>query len=147
MNTAEKTRKQRVIADNKRAFHEYHILEQFEAGIELTGTEVKSLRMGKVSIADSFARIDKGEVILHHLFISPYVHGNRFNHDPLRPRRLLLHRKEINYLIGKTKEQGLTLIPLKLYWEGDWAKLLLGLAKGKKLYDKREALAGKEHQR
>ncbi|HBN08652.1 MAG TPA: SsrA-binding protein [Cyanobacteria bacterium UBA8530] len=136
-----------MIADNKRAFHEYHILEQLEVGIELTGTEVKSLRMGKVSIADSFARIDKGEVILHHLFISPYVHGNRFNHDPLRPRRLLLHRKEINTLIGKTKEQGLTLVPLKLYWDGDWAKLLLGLAKGKKLYDKREALAGKEHQR
>lgn len=137
----------RSITDNRRAFHEYHILEEIEAGIALTGTEVKSLRMGKVSLADAFARIEKGEIILHHLNIPPYVHGNRFNHEPLRPRRLLLHKKEISRLIGKTKEQGLTLIPLKLYWSGDWAKVLLGLAKGKKIYDKREALAGKEHQR
>jgi SsrA-binding protein len=139
--------KGRTICDNKRAFHEYHILEEIEAGISLTGTEVKSLRMGKVSMADAFARIDKGQVVIHNLHISPYVHGNRFNHDPLRPRTLLLHRMEISRLIGRTKEQGLTLVPLKLYWNGDWAKVLIGLAKGKKLYDKREALAAKEHKR
>lgn len=137
----------RTVCDNKRAYHEFHILEEIEAGISLTGTEVKSMRMGKVSMVDAFARIEKGQVILYNLHISPYVHGNRFNHDPLRPRTLLLHRMEISRLIGKTKEQGLTLVPLKIYWSGDWAKVLLGLAKGKKLYDKREALAAKEHKR
>lgn len=140
-------RKSSLIAENRRAYHEYHILETYEVGLSLTGTEVKSLRMGRANLGDSFARIDKGEVWLHHMHVSPYTHGNRYNPDPMRPRKLLMKRSEISRLIGKTKEQGLTLIPLKLYWKGDWAKLELGLAKGKQLYDKREALAAKSTKR
>lgn len=141
------TRKSPVIAENRRAFHEYHILERFETGIALTGTEVKSLRMGRANLSDSFARIEDGEVWLHHMHVAPYTHGNRYNPDPMRPRKLLLKRMEISRLIGKTKEQGLTLIPLKIYWHGDWAKVELGLAKGKQLYDKREAIAAKSTKR
>lgn len=137
----------RVIAENRRAFHEYHILDRYETGIALTGTEVKSLRMGKVSLLDSFARVENGEVWVYHMHIAPYTMGNRYNHDPMRARKLLLHRSEINRLIGKVKEKGLTLIPLKLYWQGDWAKVELGLAKGKQLFDKRDALAAKESKR
>lgn len=140
-------RKSSLIAENRRAYHEYHILETYEVGLSLTGTEVKSLRMGRATLGDSFARIDKGEVWLHHMHVSPYTHGNRYNPDPMRPRKLLMKRSEISRLIGKTKEQGLTLIPLKLYWKGDWAKMELGLAKGKQLYDKREALASKSIKR
>lgn len=141
------TRKSSMIADNRRAYHEYHILETFETGIALTGTEVKSLRMGRANLGDSFARIDDGEVWLHHMHVSPYSHGNRYNGDPMRARKLLLKRAEIARLIGKTKEQGLTLIPLKLYWHGDWAKVELGLAKGKQLHDKRDAIAAKSAKR
>lgn len=141
------TDKGRMIAENRRAFHEYHILDRVEVGISLTGTEVKSLRMGKVSLLDSFARVENGEVWVHHMHIAPYTMGNRYNHEPMRPRKLLLHRNEISRLIGKTKEKGLTLIPLKLYWQGDWAKMEIGLAKGKQLFDKREALAAKESKR
>ncbi|MBO9540437.1 SsrA-binding protein SmpB [bacterium] len=141
------TRKSSLIADNRRAFHEYHILERFETGISLTGTEVKSLRMGRANLSDSFARIEDGEVWLHHMHVAPYTHGNRYNPDPMRKRKLLLKRMEISRLIGKTKEQGLTLIPLKLYWHGDWAKVELGLAKGKQLYDKRDAIAAKDAKR
>lgn len=140
-------RKSSLIAENRRAYHEYHVLESFEVGLSLTGTEVKSLRMGRANLSDSFARIEKGEVWLHHMHVSPYTHGNRYNPDPMRPRKLLMKRSEISRLIGKTKEQGLTLIPLKLYWKGDWAKLELGLCKGKQLYDKREALAAKSTKR
>ncbi len=139
--------KGRMIAENRRAFHEYHILDRFETGISLTGTEVKSLRMGKVSLLDSFARVENGEVWVHHMHIAPYTMGNRYNHEPMRPRKLLLHRNEISRLIGKTKEKGLTLIPLKLYWHGDWAKVELGLAQGKQLFDKRDALQAKESKR
>jgi SsrA-binding protein len=139
--------KGRMIAENRRAFHEYHILDRIETGISLTGTEVKSLRMGKVSLLDSFARVENGEVWVYHMHIAPYTMGNRYNHDPLRARKLLLHRNEISRLIGKTKEKGLTLIPIKLYWHGDWAKLELALAKGKQLFDKRDALAAKESKR
>ena len=139
--------KGRMIAENRRAFHEYHILDRYETGISLTGTEVKSLRMGKVSLLDSFARVENGEVWVYHMHIAPYTMGNRYNHDPLRARKLLLHKSEISRLIGKTKEKGLTLIPLKLYWHGDWAKVELGLAQGKQLYDKRDALAAKESKR
>jgi len=139
--------KGRMIAENRRAFHEYHILDRIETGIALTGTEVKSLRMGKVSLLDSFARVENGEVWVHHMHIAPYTMGNRYNHDPMRARKLLLHKSEISRLIGKTKEKGLTLIPLKLYWHGDWAKVELGLAKGKQLFDKRDALAAKETKR
>lgn len=134
----------RPIADNRRAYHEYHILEKFDCGLVLTGTEVKSMRMGKVAMADSFARIENGEVWIYNLHIAPYTHGNIYNVEPLRRRKALLKKQEISRLFGKTKEQGLTLIPLKLYWQGDWAKMELGLAKGKQLHDKRDAIAKKD---
>jgi SsrA-binding protein len=144
---AQANAKGRMIAENRRAFHEYHILDRVEAGLALTGTEVKSLRMGKVSLLDSFARVENGEVWVYHMHIAPYTMGNRYNHDPMRARKLLLHRNEISRLIGKTKEKGLTLIPIKIYWNGDWAKMELALAKGKQLFDKRDALAAKESKR
>ncbi|MEB3329002.1 MAG: SsrA-binding protein SmpB [Candidatus Sericytochromatia bacterium] len=137
-------RPQRLITDNRRAFHEYHILDRFDAGLVLTGTEVKSLRMGKVNLTDAFARIEDGEVWVYHMHVAPYTHGNIYNVDPMRRRKVLLKKAEISRLLGKTREQGLTLIPLKLYWDGDWAKVELGLAKGKKLHDKRDALAKKD---
>jgi SsrA-binding protein len=141
------TRPQRIITDNRRAFHEYHILERFDAGLVLTGTEVKSLRMGKVNLTDGFARIEDGEVWVYHMHVAPYTHGNIYNVDPMRRRKVLLKKSEISRLLGKTREQGLTLIPLKLYWDGDWAKLEIGLAKGKKLHDKRDAIAKKDSAR
>jgi len=137
----------RLIADNRKAFHEFHILERFEAGIALTGTEIKSLRMGQVSLREAYARIEDGEVWLYNAHIAPYTHGNRFNHEPLRRRRLLLHKKEIMRLFGKTREKGFALVPTKLYWKGDWAKVEIALAQGKKLHDKRETIVGREHQR
>lgn len=139
--------KGRLIADNRRAFHEYHIIETLDAGIALTGTEVKSLRMGKVQLSDSFGRVERGEVWVYNMHIAPYAMGNRYNHDPLRPRKLLLHKQEISRLIGKMREKGYTLIPLKLYWSGDWAKVELGVAKGKQMHDKRDALVAKTHKR
>ncbi len=137
----------KVISDNRKARHDYHILDTLEAGISLQGTEVKSLRLGKVNVRESFARVKDGEVFLHGMHISPYEHGNRFNHDPLRVRKLLLHKREIQRLIGKTKEEGLTLVPLRLYFKRGKAKVELAVAKGKKLYDKREALAKKDEAR
>lgn len=137
----------RLIAENRKAYHEYFILERLEAGIALTGTEIKSLRMGQVSLREAFARIEGGEIWLHQCHIAPYAQGNRYNHEPLRPRRLLLHKREIMRLVGKMGEKGLALVPTKFYWKGDWAKVELGLAKGKKLHDKRDALASKESQR
>jgi SsrA-binding protein len=137
--------KEHIVASNRRAFHEYHILETYEAGIALVGTEVKALREGKANLQDSFARIDHGEVLLHHCHIQPYSHGNIQNHDPLRVRKLLLHRNEIQRLLGKTQEQGLTLIPLKLYFNKvGRAKVELGLAKGKTGPDKRESIKRRE---
>jgi SsrA-binding protein len=134
-----------VVASNRRAFHEYHVLETYEAGIALVGTEVKALREGKANLQDSFARIEHGEVLLHHCHIQPYSHGNIQNHDPLRVRKLLLHRNEIQRLLGKTQEKGLTLIPLKLYFNKvGRAKIELGLAKGKTGPDKRESLKRRE---
>jgi SsrA-binding protein len=138
------TDKIRPIADNKRAYHEYHILEKYETGLVLTGTEVKSLRMGKVAMADSFARIESGELWIYNLHVAPYVHGNIYNVDPLRRRKALLKKTEISRLLGKTREKGLTLIPLKLYWQGDWAKMEIGLAQGKQMHDKRDAIAKKD---
>lgn len=136
------------MAGNRRAFHEYHILETYEAGIALVGTEVKALREGKANLQDSFARIEHGEVLLHHCHIQPYSHGNIQNHDPLRVRKLLLHRNEIQRLLGKTQEQGLTLIPLKLYFNKvGRAKVELGLAKGKTGPDKRDSLKRREASR
>ncbi len=134
----------KIIVNNRKAHHDYHIIESLEAGIALKGTEVKSLRVGKVNIRDSFALITGGEVFLHGLHISPYKQGNRFNHDPLRIRKLLLHRREINRLFGKVQEKGYTLIPLKLYWKNGRCKVELALAKGKRLYDKRESLAKRD---
>ncbi|WP_288893711.1 SsrA-binding protein SmpB [uncultured Megasphaera sp.] len=137
----------KYIADNRKARHEYFIHETYEAGIALTGTEVKALRQGKVNIKDSFCRIDKGQLLLEAMHISPYEQGNRFNHDPLRQRILLMHRYEINRLWGKIKEKGYTLIPLNLYFKKGRVKVTVGLATGKKLYDKRQAIAEKEAKR
>lgn len=137
----------KYIADNRKARHEYFIHETYEAGIALTGTEVKALRQGKVNIKDSFCRIDKGKLLLEAMHISPYEQGNRFNHDPLRQRILLMHKYEINRLWGKIKEKGYTLIPLNLYFKKGRVKVTVGLATGKKLYDKRQAIAEKEAKR
>jgi SsrA-binding protein len=132
------------IASNRRAFHDYHVEETYEAGIALVGTEVKALREGKANLQDSFARIEGGEVLLHHCHIQPYSHGNIQNHDPVRVRKLLLHRREIQRLLGKTQERGLTLIPLKLYFKEGRAKVELALARGKTGPDKRESIKRRE---
>lgn len=134
----------KVLAQNRKARHDYHIEDTYEAGIALTGTEIKSLRAGKVQLKDSFARVENGDVMLHKVHISPYTEGNRFNHEPERTRRLLLRRLEILKLIGATREKGYSLIPLSIYLKGGWAKVELGLAKGKKNYDKREDLKKKD---
>lgn len=137
----------KIVAENRKARHDYHIHETYEAGIALTGTEVKSLRAGKANLKDSYARIDNGELMLHNMHISPYEQGNRFNHEPLRTRRLLMHRYEINKLIGKTQEKGYTLVPLKLYFTRGKAKVELALATGKKTYDKRQDIAARDAKR
>lgn len=134
----------KIIVDNRKARHDYHIEETLEAGIVLQGTEVKSLRLGRVNVRDSFARISNGEVFLHGLHISPYEHGNRHNHDPLRIRKLLLNRREINRLIGHVQERGYTLVPLKLYFRNGLCKVELALARGKQLHDKRETVARRD---
>ncbi|HHX02153.1 MAG TPA: SsrA-binding protein SmpB [Firmicutes bacterium] len=136
-----------MIVDNRKARHDYHIIETIEAGIALKGTEVKSLRLGKVNIRDSFAKIKDGEVFLHGMHISPYEQGNRFNHDPLRIRKLLLHKREINKLVGKIQEKGYTLVPLNMYWKNGKCKVNLAVAKGKRLHDKRETIARKDAER
>ena len=138
----------KLIANNKKAYHDYFIDEKYEAGIALHGTEVKSLRMGKCSIKESFVTIsNKGEILINHMHISPYEKGNIFNKDPLRVKKLMLHKAEINKLIGKTKEKGMAIVPLKVYFKGSLVKVEIGLAKGKKLYDKREAIAKKDQRR
>ncbi|NLY53025.1 MAG: SsrA-binding protein SmpB [Firmicutes bacterium] len=137
----------KVLAENRRARHDYFIEETYEAGLALQGTEVKSIRAGRVNMRDSFARVDDGQLILYNMHISPYEQGNRFNHDPLRPRVLLMHKREIMRLLGLTQTKGYTLIPTKLYLKNGRIKLELGLAKGKKLYDKREAIAKRDAQR
>lgn len=137
----------RIVSENRKARHDYIIEETYEAGIELRGTEVKSLRAGRANLKDSFAIVENGELFLYGMHISPYEHGNIFNVDPLRPRKLLMHKKEIMRLLGKIKEQGLTLVPIKAYFKQDKIKIELGLAKGKKLYDKREAAAEKSAKR
>src|SRR5690554_1817242 len=137
----------KVIANNKRARHDYFIEETYEAGIELAGTEVKSIRQGKVNLKDSYASIKGAEVYVHQMHISPYEKGNIYNKDPLRVRRLLLHKSEIRKLIGYTQQQGYALIPLKLYLKRGLVKMELAVAKGKKLYDKRQDLAKKDAKR
>ncbi len=141
------TMSEKIICNNKKAYHDYFIEEKYEAGMVLTGTEVKSLRMGKANLNDSFALVKGGEAFLNNLHISPYDFGNRENHDPDRMRKLLLHKKEILRLYGKIREQGYTLIPLRLYFKDGKVKAELGLAKGKKLHDKREDLKKKEQKR
>lgn len=134
----------KILVENRKAWHDYEILESLEAGLVLTGTEIKALRAGKGNLRDSYARVDGGEVIVHNMHVSPYDQGNRANVDPLRPRKALLHREEIRRLVGKTREKGLTLIPLKIYLSQGRAKLELGLARGKRQYDKREAITERE---
>lgn len=133
----------KTISENRKAFHEYFVIETFEAGIELVGTEVKSLRQGSINLKDSWCSINNGEIFVKALHISPYEKGNIFNRDPLRVRRLLMHKKEINHLYGKVKQEGLTLIPISIYFKGSKVKLKVGLCKGKKLYDKRTSEAQK----
>ena len=137
----------KLIANNKKAYHDYFIDDTFEAGIELAGTEVKSLRQGNCSIKEAYVSIDKGEVYINKMHINPYEKGNIFNKDPLRKRKLLLHKFEINKLIGRTKDKGVTIVPLKVYFSGSLVKVEIGLARGKKLYDKRHDLAKKDQER
>lgn len=137
----------KLISNNKKAYHDYFILETMQAGIELHGTEVKSMRGGRCNLKDSYISISHGEAFIKGMHISPFEQGNRFNHDPLRDRRLLLHKFEINRLEGRTMQQGLTIVPLKIYFEGSLVKLDIGIAKGKKLYDKRQDIAKKDQQR
>ena len=137
----------KLVANNKKAFHDYFIEETFEAGLVLSGTEVKSLRMGKCSIKEAFLRIENGEMLVYGMHISPYEKGNIFNKDPLRVRKLLLHKYEIMRLAGKVQEKGFALIPLKVYFKDSRAKVEIALAKGKKLYDKRASIAEKDRKR
>ena len=137
----------KLVANNKKAYHDYFIEEKYECGIVLHGTEVKSLRLGKCSIKESFIRIENGEVFAYGMDISPYEKGNIFNKDPMRVKKLLMHKQEIRKLIGKLTEQGYTLVPLQVYFKDGRAKVEIGLAKGKKLYDKREAIAKKDMRR
>ena len=139
--------KERDVAVNRRAYHDYFIDEKYEAGVMLTGTEVKSVRNGRTNLRDGYVRIDNGEAWLENVHISPYAQGNLMNHEPLRPRKLLLHRKEISSLIGKVKQRGYTLIPLRVYFTRNHAKVEVGLARGKRQYDKREAIAARDAKR
>ena len=137
----------KIIANNKKAYHDYFILEKYEAGIELAGTEVKSLRQGRCNLKDSWCSIVKGELFVNGMHISPYEHGNIWSKDPMRVRKLLMHKREINKLFGTLQQQGLSLIPLSAYFKGSVVKLELGLCKGKKLYDKRDVAAKRDAER
>jgi SsrA-binding protein len=142
-----KDERERDVAVNRRAYHDYFVDEKYEAGVVLTGTEVKSLRAGRCNLRDGFVRIDRNEAWLENVHISPYAQGNLMNHDPLRPRKLLLHRKQISTLIGKVRQKGYTLIPLRVYFSRNHAKVEVGLARGKREYDKREAIAERDAKR
>lgn len=146
-NKNSKEKPNTTVAQNKKAYHDYFVIESYEAGISLVGTEIKSIRQGKINLKDAWISVDNGELLVHGMHISPYDHGNIFNRDPLRPRKLLMHKKEILRLFGLTKTQGLTLIPLSVYFKKGKAKVQVGLCKGKKLYDKREVAAKKDAQR
>ena len=137
----------KTISENRQARHEYFIIDKYEAGIELTGTEVKSIRQGTLNLKDAWCTVKNGELYIMQMHISPYEHGNIFNRDPIRPRRLLMHKKEIMQLYGKVKQDGYALIPLQVYFRGPRVKVQVGLCKGKKLYDKRESAAKKDAQR
>ncbi len=147
MATKKKKTGSSLIASNKKAYHEYHVLEQLTAGIALTGTEIKSIRGGKVSLKQSFARVENGELFLYGLYIAPYEQGSYNNHDPGRVRKLLVTKKEIKRLVGKIKEDGLTIVPIRLFFSRAWVKVELGLCKGKKLYDKRADMKKKDQSR
>ena len=144
---ADKKNDSRIIADNRKARHDYFVEEVYEAGVELFGTEVKSLRAGTVNLKDSYCEIDSGEMFALGVHISPYDHGNIFNRDPLRPKKLLLHKREIMKLTGLVSRDGYTLVPLSLYFKGSYVKMAIGLCKGKKLYDKRDSIAKRESDR
>ncbi len=144
---SERQKAERHVAENRKAFHDYTILETFEAGVALLGTEVKAIREGRANLRDSFGRVEGGEVWVHNVHISPYSHRGYADHAPLRPRKLLLHRNEIRKLIGKTTERGMTLVPLRLYFKNGRVKVALGLAKGKKDYDRRETIRRREIER
>ncbi len=144
---AENKQSQKIIAENRKAKHDYFVIESYEAGVELFGTEVKSLRRGGVNLKDSYCEVDKGELFALGIHISPYEQGNIFNREPLRPKKLLMHKKEIMKLAGLVSRDGYTLVPLSLYFKGSRVKLALGLCKGKKLYDKREDIAKKDANR
>lgn len=144
---AQKREPQKLVANNKKAYHDYFIDEAYEAGVALHGTEVKSLRMGKCSIKESFIRIENGEMFVYGMHVSPYEKGNIFNKDPLRVKKLLMHKYEINKLAGKVAEKGYTLVPLQVYFKHGRVKVEIGLARGKKLYDKRQDIARKDQRR
>lgn len=143
----QKNDENKTVAQNKKAYHDYFVIETYEAGLELFGTEVKSVRQGKVNLKDAWCNIVEGEIFANGMHISPYDHGNIFNRDPLRPKKLLMHKKEILKLFGLTKQQGYAIIPLQIYFKKGKAKVQIGLCKGKKLYDKREAAAKKSADR
>ena len=147
LEKTEREAAQKNIAENRKAYHDYHILETYETGVVLLGTEVKSIREGRVNLRDSFARAENGEVFVYNIHIQPYSHRGYSEHDPLRQRKLLLHAHEIRKLIGKTVEKGMTLVPLRMYFKKGRVKLALGLAKGKQLHDKREAIKRRETDR
>ena len=147
MDKTEREKAQTSIAENRKAFHDFHLLETFEAGIVLLGTEVKAIREGRVNLRDSFARLEDGEVFLYNVNISPYSHRGYADHEPLRRRKLLLHRDEIRKLIGKTVEKGMTLVPVRMYFKNGRVKIAVSLAKGKKEYDKRETIKRREADR
>src|ERR671915_1692237 len=140
----EREKAQRLIADNRKAYHDYHVLDTFEAGVALLGTEVKAIREGRVNLRDSFARVEDGEIFLYNVNISPYSHRGYADHEPLRARKLLLHRDEIRKLIGKTVERGMTLVPVRMYFKNGRVKVALALAKGKQAHDKRDAIKKRE---
>ena len=137
----------KLIANNKKAYHEYFMEEEYEAGIELHGTEVKSMRLGQCSIKEAFVRIDNGQIYIYQMHVNPYEKGNIFNRDPLRPRKLLMHKAEIRKLEQKMKEKGYTLVPIEIYFSGSLVKVKVGLCRGKKLYDKRDDIAKKDQKR
>ena len=147
LEKTEREAAQKNIAENRKAFHDYHILETFETGLVLLGTEVKSIREGHVNLRDSFARIENGEVFVYNIHIQPYSHRGYADHEPLRPRKLLLHAHEIRKLIGKTVERGMTLVPLRMYFKNGKVKVALGLARGKQMHDKRETIKQREADR
>ncbi len=144
---SDRKRAERLLADNRKAHHDYHILHTYEAGIVLLGTEVKSIREGRVNLRDSFARVEGAEVFIYNIYVSPYSHRGYADHEPTRRRKLLLHKSEIRKLIGKTVERGMTLVPVRMYLKNGRVKVVVGVAKGKKLYDKRETIRRREAER